>query len=455
MKLIGRRAWILMIICILFFVGMGFFIISYIKEAPTWASSPMNKHIYIDGHLANAGEILDINGQILASSENGIRHYNDDQQTREALMHLVGDNSGSVATSIQVNYRDKLVGWNFLNGVYSFEDRIGENIRTTVDADLARTAYMALNGRKGTVGIMNYKTGDLICMVSSTSFDPSNPPDVSQDPERYDGVYINRLLSAKYAPGSIFKLVTASAAINEISDINTRTFRCSGSTIIEGGEITCMQAHGTQNFTQTMVNSCNVAYAEMAEEIGKRAMTKYAENAGLNVDLSMGNIDVTTGIFDLSNADNLAIAWAGVGQYETLINPLSYLQFVASIANDGKTVSPRVIDSIETAKGRPTSLNLKLPEGSSMDTNTAVALQSMMRACVTDNYGEGGLAGYNMCAKTGTAEVGSENEPHSWFCGYLDSDAAPYAFITIVENGGYGRSAAFDIATKVLQEAVN
>lgn len=452
MRLIGKRAWILMVICILFFVGMIFFLVTYFIDAPKWASSYMNSHIFENGNLVNAGEITDINDRTLAFSEGGIREYGDTQNIRRALMHMVGDEKGNVSTALQVVYRNQLVGWDFFSGNYSFGDSIGNTIKTTVDADVASAAYSALDGRSGTVGIMNYKTGDIICMVSSPSFDPSDPPDIDENPEEYEGIYLNRLLSASYTPGSIFKLVTAEAALNELPGISTRTFNCQGSLTVGDSKVTCMGVHGDQNIEEALVHSCNVAFAEMALALGKNKMTEYAEKAGLNSELSMDRIDVETGTFDLKNAEDIDIAWSGVGQYTTLVNPLSYLQFVASIANDGKPVSPNIIDSIKSPSGIPTRINIDLPKTKNMDVSTAKTLQEFMRSCVVENYGEGGLSGYNMCAKTGTAEVGEGEEPHSWFCGFLDNSSTPYAFIVIVENGGEGHSAAMNVATTTLQE---
>ena len=99
----------------------------------------------------------------------------------------------------------------------------------TVSADVQRTALAALDGRKGTVGVYNYKTGEILCAVSSPTYDPDDVPDVEGNPETYEGVYVNRFLHATYTPGSVFKLVTAAAALDEIPDIGSRTFTCEGS----------------------------------------------------------------------------------------------------------------------------------------------------------------------------------------------------------------------------------
>jgi peptidoglycan glycosyltransferase len=455
MKLMGKRAGILFALCIFFAVGIVFFLFSYIKDAPEWATAPENQHLYKKGELVSAGQILDANGVVLASSVGGERVFNSDEKTRIALMHLVGDPRRGVATSLQVTYESKLVGWDFLNGTYHFGDDIGNNITTTVDSGLAKAAYQALDGRRGTVGIMNYKTGDVICMVSSPSFDPAQVPDIGNDVEKYEGVFINRLLSAAYTPGSIFKLVTAGAAIDNIPDIESREFVCEGSYDLLGTKITCPAVHGRQTFEETLVNSCNIAYAQMATEVGASTLTEYAKKAGVMESPKLDNIKLANGHFSLEGASVGDIGWAGVGQYETLINPLSYLQFVSAIANDGTAVTPHIIDNIKTPKGFPVSSGIgKNKEKDVLSVSTAIRLQQMMRADVVDNYGEGKLQGYGLSAKSGTAEVGNDKEPHSLFCGFLDSETSPLAFIVIVENGGTGKSVAGNIAKTVLAEAV-
>lgn len=455
MKLMARRAWSLMIVCILFTAGMAFMLYSYVMDAPRWATYPFNRHLYSSGRLLNAGGVYDRNGEALAETRDGTRRYNDSAGVRKALMHLTGDSGGNVATGLQVSYRRALTGWSYLNGTYSYGETRGRDIAATVDASLCRKAWEALDGRHGTVGIMNYKTGELLCMVSSPTFDPSSPPVIGEGSKQYEGVYINRLLSSAFTPGSVFKLVTAAAALETLPDISLRTFDCGGSLELEGGRVTCPATHGKQDFGQALTNSCNVTFAGLAVELGAGKLSEYAEKAGFNnKNMRLDDIRVSGGSFTLEGAGEADIGWAGVGQYKTLLNPLSYMQFVGSIANGGRKVNPHIIGGVSGQINIPSWLNAGFGAGRSMDAETAGALKAMMRANVVNNYGEGKLSGYNMCAKTGTAEVGGGQAPHSWFVGFLDSEDAPLCFVVLVENGGAGSAAAAGVAKKVLAEAV-
>ena len=454
MKLMGKRARILMVLCLLFAFGMLFFFYSYAKDAAKWASYPVNRHLYQNGRLISAGSIYDRNGVVLAITENGARHFHADRNMRRAVMHLVGDANGNVATSLQVAYRSNLTGWNFFTGAYSYGKNSGRDVMATIDASLCRAAYEAMDGQRGAVGIMNYQTGEILCMVSTPTFDPDNPPDVSEP--QYEGVYLNRLLSSSFVPGSIFKLVTAEAAIECLPDLSDRTFVCEGILELEGGRITCPSVHGTQNFGEALTHSCNVAFAGLALELGPRKLSQYAENAGLGIkNMRMDDISIAGGSFTLDDANEADLGWAGVGQYETLLNPLCYLQYVGSIANGGRRVNPHIIRSVGSGALMVPRVGLGRSAGSSMSVETADVLKKMMRDNVLNNYGEGKLGGYGMCAKTGTAEVGGGLKPHSWFTGFLDSDEAPLCFIVLVENGGAGSAAAAGVAKKVLALAVN
>ncbi|MDR3207617.1 MAG: penicillin-binding protein [Oscillospiraceae bacterium] len=451
MKLMGRRAWIVLVFCALFSVGIGALLGGYAKDAPRWATYPANRYFYSGGRLIRAGTIYDRNGAALAETVDGQRRYHESADVRRALMHLTGDPGGNVASSLQVAMRDKLTGWSAVTGAYTFPGAGGQDLHTTVDAALCRAAYEALDGRPGAVGIMNYRTGELLCMVSSPTFDPQKPPDLAADPEAYEGVYLNRLLSASFAPGSVFKLVTAAAALDCLPGVGERTFSCDGLLTLEDGRITCPHAHGEQTLGQAMTNSCNVAFAQLALELGETRLTQYAQKAGFGRrGLTLDGIPVSGGSFTLADATQADLGWAGVGQYKTLAVPLDYLLYVSAIANDGRAVTPHILrgagDGLFGLWTRPGERVLAA--------DTAETLTGLMRDNVLNNYGEGKLAAYRLCAKTGTAEVGGGKAPHAWFVGFLDSAEAPLCFVVLVENGGSGGSVAAGIAKTLLAQAI-
>src|SRR5699024_3637849 len=129
-------------------------------------------------------------------------------------------------------FADRVSGYNLLTGGYS-PLGTGRNMTLSIDAYLNVTAYNAMDGRQGAVGVYNYKTGDILWMVSTPSFDPMNPPDLSGDnAETLDGIYLNRFLSSAQVPGSIFKTVTLTAALETLPDLESRTFQCTGETTV-------------------------------------------------------------------------------------------------------------------------------------------------------------------------------------------------------------------------------
>lgn len=452
MKLLTRRSFGLFILILLLIIGLLVFAVRYAIGASDWAQHATNKHLYSEGRLKAAGAIYDRNGEVLLSTVDGVPKYHDDKTVRKALMHAVGDSYGNIATGMQAVFGDRLSGWDPVNGAYRFNDsNFGSDMTLTLDAELCAAAYNAMNGRKGTVGVYNYKTGEILCMVSLPSYDPENPPDVSKELEQYEGVYINRLISASYTPGSVFKLVTAAAAIDQIENINTMVYRCEGSRLINGTEVTCPDVHGNVTLKEALAHSCNTAFAEISLELGGETLQKYAEKAGFNSSLKISGIKTAEGNVDVSGAEGGDLAWAGIGQYSDTANPMNFMAYVGAIANDGVRVTPILI--------REAGLYSLLPgdgteEKRILSDETAKALGEMMRNNVTEAYGEGNYQGLELCAKSGTAEVGGDRKPHAWFAGYLDREDCPLAFVVVVENGGSGSKAAGGVAGKVLEKAV-
>lgn len=446
MKKIEKRALLCLLLSGALVLGLCIFSVRFFVYGSQWASFSANQHLYAGGGLSR-GAVLDRNGVVLAETKDGKRQYNEDKSVRMATLHAVGDSQGRIGTGVQTRLAGKLSGYNPVTGVSVTG---GTDITLTLDSQLCATAYEALNGAKGTVGVYNYKTGEILCMVSTPTYDPQNPPEISDDDPAYEGVYLNRFLSASVVPGSIFKTVTTAAAIQNMDDLMDRTFHCDGETVIGGAKITCPKAHGDLTIGEAFTVSCNCVYGQLASELGADTMEEVTEKAGLMDSISVSGIDTAKGSFDFDDKDKGSLAWAGIGQDEDLLNPCAMMTFMGAVANGGKAALPQLVLD---GGGLLDALGSK-QTGELIDGDTAATLSSMMRDNVLNNYGEGKLEGLNLCAKSGTAQVGGDKTPNAWFTGFLQSEEQPLAFIVLVENGGSGSQVAGKVAKQVLAAAV-
>ena len=451
MRKIEKRAVICMALAILLAAGMSVFLIRYFAEGGKWASSAFNRHLYDSNGVLISGTVLDRDGDVLSSVENGHRTYYENETVRKATLHAVGDLYGKIGTGVLNAFADKLTGFDLVNGAFGAER--GSNLYLTLDARYNYEAYRALGGHAGTVAVYNYKTGEILCMVSTPTFDPANPPDIAADDPAWDGVYVNRLLSANSIPGSIFKVVTINAAIENIPDLFQRKWTCTGSVNIGGEEVTCPHAHGEQDIEEALANSCNGVFGQLAVELGGETMQKYADAAGLTKSIKVDGIQSSVGKFDFSGNDN-QLAWSGVGQGQDTLCPINMLQYMGAIANGGKAAVPRLIEKSTTDYGLPTGIYYPHKSAQLIDEKTAGTIADMMHNNVIETYGQDRFPGMDICAKSGTAEVGADKSPNAWFTGFLRDEATPYAFIVLVENGGGGSSVAGTVASQVLQAAV-
>lgn len=451
MRKIEKRAVLCLIIALALIAGLGLFCFRFVKNASDWAAYPYNRHMYSNSGQLLSGTILDRDGDVLTEVKDGERVYYPDATVRRATVHPVGDGSGYIGTGALTAFADRLSGYNLITGGYSPLGS-GRNLTLTLDAYLNVTAYNAMDGRQGTVGVYNYKTGDILCMVSTPSFDPENPPDASS---AEDGVYLNRFLSSAQVPGSIFKTVTLTAALENLPDLKDRTFTCTGETTVGGTVITCPKPHGKMDIESAFANSCNGVFGALAAELGGDTMTKYVEQAGLTRRMSVDGIMTAAGHYDVSDADKGQIGWSGVGQYTDTVNPCNMMAYMGAIANGGTAAVPRLILDITTPSGIPTSWQRTEETDTLVQGGTAAQVKEMMKNNVVQTYGTDRFRGLDIGAKSGTAEVGGDKRPNAWFAGFLDDPEHPYAFIVLVENGGGGASVAGEIAATVLQACVD
>ena len=447
MKKVKNRALCALLLVGITILGMGFFVVRFVVKGGQWASASFNTTAYSGGALT-IGKLTDRNGIVLADIKNGKRVFAESADVRKATLHTVGDMHGNIGTGALSVYAPRLIGYNIVTGSYSRE-RKGRSVTLTIDSRLNVEAYKALNGRRGAVMVMNYRTGEVLCMVSTPAFDPSDPPGNVDGNPAYEGVYLNRAISSAFTPGSVYKLLTAAAAIENIGDIYSREFNCQGSLKTDHGTVTCTKKHGKISFEEALTVSCNCAFGEMALELGANTLASYAESYGLSERTAVGGITTARGSFNKAPAGTADLAWSGIGQHNNTVCPAAMLRFVGAIANGG--------NAMEMSLTKRTGVTAVIPGTSSriMKSETARILGGMMDYTVHQKSVAGNFPGLHIHAKTGTAEVGGGKEPNAWFAGYITNEGHPLAFVVVVENGGGGFANASPIANRVLQAAVS
>ncbi len=428
--------------------GTLFFLGEYAAGASDWVMFSGSPHVY-NGNKVSAGVITDCDGNLLVDLT-GERTYCSDETLRKATLHWVGDRLGNISVPTIGHYAQEMLGYDTINGVYTYGDAPGV-LTLTIRDKLQKVALEAMGSHVGTVAVYNYETGEILCAVSTPTYDPDHVPDIDGDTTgAYTGVYLNRFLQSKYIPGSIFKIVTLAAALETMPEIQEHTFRCEGSYKIGTGEITCMRAHGNQSLKEAFCNSCNCAFAQIVQTIGGDKLQRYVELFGVTQAVSFDGITTTTGNFDVENATGALVAWSGIGQHKDQINPCAYLQFVGAVAGGGTGAKPHVVAQVSAGSSityRGQSENTQRV----MSAATAAVLREYMQNNVDTKYGADNFPGLTVCAKSGTGEVGSTKKPNAMFTGFVADEEFPLAFIVAIEDGGFGADTCVPIIAKVLE----
>ena len=447
MNRVAARAWIAVVLILALLCGFIFFLCEYFAKAEQWVMFPGSPHVYSAGMLGQ-GKVVD-RDNILLLDMTGERTYSADSALRSATVHWLGDRSGNINAPLLSNYASSVVGYDVLNGVYNYANDAG-TVKLTLAADVQKVALSALDSRKGTVAVYNYKTGEILCAVTTPTYDPDCEPDIGSDTTgAYDGVYLNRFTQSAYVPGSIFKIVTMAAAVETIPDITEQTFTCTGALEIGPDKITCEGVHGQQDLRQAFRNSCNCAFAQIAQQLGGETLGRYVEQFGITAPIAIDGINTEPGSFEIAEAQ-VNVAWSAIGQYNDQINPAAFLNFVGAVANGGKGVSPYLVSDIRIGSSKTYEAKTQR-SGRIMSAATAQLVCEYMGFNVTDKYGSENFPGLTVCAKTGTAEVGGDKRPNAMLAGFTTDQDCPLAFVICVEDAGYGASVCIPIASQVLE----
>lgn len=358
----------------------------------------------------------------------------------------------------------------------------GNDIILTIDPELQAAAEAALGRRNGAVVVLDPATGAVLASVSYPAFDANRLdavwPDITQDPS---SPFINRATSGLYPPGSVFKIIVASAAIETGLVGPEDMFVCNGSIDVNGRRISCPggRAHGRVNLASALALSCNVAFIQVARKMGGRRLSDFARRFGFNREIPF-DLHVNEGRFptfrgegstgdpggagarngadarDGAGDNENLLAEAAIGQGPVLVTPLHMAMIAAAIANRGVMMRPYVVSLVRRG-GSSETLWRYVPGRVSraVSINTAARMRDLLVDAVESGTGwRSAIEGISVAGKTGTAQ-NPEGAPHAWFVGFAPAEKPRFVISVIVENGGPGGSVAAPVARRVLEFALH
>ena len=447
MNRVSRRANAVLLLVLLLAGGLGFFLFEYVMEAEQWIVSPGSPHVFNSSNIGT-GQVVDRSGLLLLDMTQN-RIYAESGRVRKSTLHWLGDRQGRISAPAIAHYGKEMTGFDLVDGLYNYGDVAGI-AELTISAEVQKTALKAMGDHKGTVAVYNYKTGEILCAVTTPTYDPDDVPDVEGDETgAYEGIYLNRFVQSVYIPGSIFKIVTTAAALEHIPDIMDRTFTCEGVYKYGIDKVSCEKAHGNKNLQQALASSCNCIFGQIANLVGAENLQKSAERFMITESVRFDGVTTAEGNFDLTDAASVEIAWGGIGQYTDQINPCRFMTFMGAIAGGGEAAQPHLVSRVRLGDETTYEANAE-STGRIMDGEIAQTIQGFMRRNVKDVYGAKQFGDLTVCAKSGTSQLGGGQKSNAMFAGFVTDEEYPLAFIVVVENGGYGASTCAPIISKVL-----
>ncbi|KPM52941.1 cell division protein FtsI [Frankia sp. CcI49] len=359
--------------------------------------------------------------------------------------------------------------------LFTGEERRGGTVVTTIVPRLQQVATEALAGRKGAVVALDPRTGAILAMVTSPTYDPNTlaSHDESAATDSYQGLstdknqpLLNRPAQQTYPPGSTFKLITAAAALSSGRyEPDTRVPAPDELTLPQSTTVlpnfdgeTCGDGE-TDTLIHALTISCNTAFGELGIELGDDAVRAQAEAFGFNSTIEDFPLQQARSIFP-NDLDGAQTAQSAIGQFNVQATPLQMAEVAAAIGNGGVRMKPYLVselrgpDTKRISRTEPTVLSKPItPE-------VAAKLTTMMQSVVTSGTGrKAQISGVNVAGKTGTAEHGDGEDPHAWFVGFAPASAPEVAVAVIVEDGGgelgTGGAVAAPVAQKVMQAALD
>ena len=444
------------------------------------ASDPRNVRSVYDSYKTQRGAIL-VDGNAIALSEPSddnfhyLRVY--DSQMYSAVTGFFSFYQG--ATGLESAMNSFLTGKNSsqfferVNALLSGNPVTGASVELTIDPVVQKAAWDALGKLKGAVVAIDPKTGNILAMVSKPGFDANllAVHDGTTSSKNYaelladkDSPLVNKAISGSlYAPGSVFKVLVAAAAIEsgkytaESTLPNPVKYKLPGTNtfIQNSGEGKC-GGKTTVSIADALRFSCNVPFAQLGIELGQDAIRAQAEKFGFGDAIEIP-LRSTASVYP-ENMDDAQVGLSSFGQFDDRVTPLQIAMISAAIANNGTLMKPNLIENVVSAN--LSSLFAPSPQVYSTPVSQATAnsvRQMMIDAVARGVSSNAKINGVEVAGKTGTAQNGKDEPYTLWFTGFAPADNPRVAIAVVVEDGGglgqagRGNTLAAPIAKKVIE----
>lgn len=455
-------------------------------QADSLRADSRNSRAILESYSAQRGAIL-VDGKAVAESKpvsdqyKFLRTYSDGALYAPITgYYTLGKGSTGIENALNKELSGKSNEQFFdqLNSLLTGKDPEGASVNTTIDAKVQKVAYDALGNNTGSVVAIEPSTGKILAMVSKGSYDPNQL--AGHDSTAVEKAYktlindtsqplINRAIQGNlYFPGSVFKLVVASAALASGKYSPSSTLPNPVTLTLPGSSSKINNAEGencgggkTVTIALAFQDSCNIPFAELGAKLGYDAINSMAKSYGFESVLTIPQ-KTTPSVFPATDGDQATLMLQSFGQGSVKVTPLQMAMVSATIANGGTEMTPTLVDNIVN----PDLSSLQKFSASTMSTpissTVAAQLTTMMESVVAKGTGTNArISGVDVAGKTGTAENGPGEPYNLWFTGFAPAKNPQVAVAVVVGNGAgqgqslFGNSVAAPIAKQVMEAVLN
>ena len=422
-------------------------------QADYYQNMSINNHTIAKESQTERGTISTYDNVVLAQSvlqEDGT--YTREYPAGTLASHVVGYASSTYGTSgIEASENDTLKGnsnyasWIDVLNSYTGNNTAGNDVRLTINSTIQQAAQDALEGYSGACVVMDPKTGAILGMASSPTYDASDVESILSSDSNSSALF-NRATQALYSPGSTFKIVSLTSALENNVATESSVFSAPSTIEIGGGQVTnhSSASYGDITLQRATELSANTVFGQLGTQIGADTLVSTAESFGFNQDITFDLPLVSSLMPDPDEMTEWETAWAAagepVGEHDSPAGPqatvLEMAMVGSAIANDGVIMQPYLVDSVYNAEGQNSYRATPSQLMTACTSTTANRVKTVLEGVVNNGTGTAAaIDGVQIAGKTGTAETGNSND-NRWFVGMGPSEDCSVVVAIVLEDAG-------------------